>query len=174
MSKRFCERNSYPHGGFDAAERYEEVSKKARSFYSAGWFGVVLQRWNETSRHWEYAFQYSLKRNKWELAKGGEESHDGSAWGTARREMWEETGIWLSWRCEGEYQWINHRGYKLAGEPAAGSRGYVACCLKDDDSMDGEERHWWVSLECYRKLDASGIARSDHLEVMDKIAWLHF
>jgi len=41
----------------------------------------------------------------WELPKGGEEAADSSIWATARREVWEEAGVWVSWRSPEEHSW---------------------------------------------------------------------
>ena len=77
------------------------------------WIGVVLRRWTNVDQtscgvrstvHCcpEFCVEFDIKRKAWELPKGGvQPSRDTSPYATARRELWEEAGVWLQWRERG-------------------------------------------------------------------------
>ena len=85
--------------------------------YAMVWMGVILRR--RTGDKVEYCVEFDKKRTQWELPKGGKEDHhqrqssgcvDASPFATARWELWEKAGVWLSWRWRHCYAWVTPIG----------------------------------------------------------------
>ena len=147
------------------------------------WYGVVLRRWSKEDRtDWsctatneyclpEFCVQYDTKRYDYELPKGGAETTrprrstrciDSSPFGTARCELWEETGVWLAWRGRFAYQWVSPDGRILLGGPSADSSAWLCTDLSLWDQWDMERTPLWFSVSDFEELSN----REDHLRVL--------
>ena len=56
----------------------------------------------------KYLVYFERKRGEWEFPKGGATHRDTSEWATARRETWEETGVWVRWVGEEAWDRVPH------------------------------------------------------------------
>ena len=147
------------------------------------WYGVVLRRWsNEDRTDWsftatneyclpQFCVHYDTKRYDYELPKGGAKTTrprrstrciDSSPFGTARCELWEETGVWLAWRGRFAYQWVSPDGRILPGGPSADSSAWLCTDLSPWDQWDMERTPVWCSVSDFEELSN----REDHLRVL--------
>ena len=147
------------------------------------WYGVVLRRWSKEDRtDWsftatneyclpEFCVQCDTKRCDYELPKGGAKTTrprrsigciDSSPFGTARCELWEETGVWLAWRGRFAYQWASPHGRILPGGPSADSSAWLCTDLSPWDQWDMERTLLWFSVSDFEKWSN----REDHLRVL--------
>ena len=147
------------------------------------WYGVVLRRWSKEDRtDWsftatneyclpEFCVQCDTKRRDYELPKGGAKTTrrrhstrciDSSPFGTARCELWEETGVWLAWRGRFAYQWASSHGRILPGGPSADSSAWLCTDLSPWDQWDMERTLLWFSVSDFEEWSN----REDHLRVL--------
>ena len=95
---------------------------------------------------------FDKKRQEWELSKGRFEPWrrkssgctDAGLFATARWELWEEAGWWLSYRLH--YWWVDNRtGRRLPGP--APSAWVVAQCSSADKNRACPVRRWVAAKE---------------------------
>ena len=135
------------------------------------WYGAVV--WSGHGERRRYCCQWDHDRGGLELPKGGMEnwrrtSHapDISPWTTARWETWQETGIWLGWREDEDFQWVSYpRGIVLPMGPGQRQSAFVVTELHrgvdGDEVVECRRREWLTLEECERK----GL-RDDHLQLL--------
>ena len=167
--------------------RASASSTRVRVRVQMPWFGVILWRWSD--RAWcssgpcrEYCVQFDRKRKGYELPKGGAEVLaprriavptlegtrmwevcDSSPFATARWELWEETGVWVGWRAEGTYTWINKQGRVLPAGPCAHQDAWLCTELHGtEDSYDIRRPPPWMTVAEF----ACRSRREDHLMVL--------
>ena len=117
------------------------------------WAGVILWRpCRITSGARVFCAVFDEKRQGWELPKGRFEPWrressgcaDAGLFATARWELWEEAGWWLSYRLD--YWWVDNRtGRRLPGP--APSAWVVAKCSSADKSRVCSLRRWVTAKE---------------------------
>ena len=131
------------------------------------WAGVALRRPRDDGS-WEYCVQRDLKREQWELPKGGAELRtkrrstgctDSSLFATARGELWEEAGVWLAWRPAGTYEWLSPQGEALPLGPEEGRSAFVCTELRPEDTLVAHSSRAWMTLERF----AASTTRKDHV-----------
>ena len=127
------------------------------------WYGTVLRRWtDEANTDWffrptpslrvpEFCVEYECgdgKRKGWELPKGGSRGEDSGPFATARRELWEETGVWLAWRPAGTYAWVSPKGVRLTEGPAPQENAWLVVDLLPCDTRNSHKPPpRWMTLE---------------------------
>jgi 8-oxo-dGTP pyrophosphatase MutT (NUDIX family) len=114
------------------------------------WVGCIL--WHSEKK--KYLVYYEQKRGEYEFPKGGPRHQDTSEWASARRETYEETGIWVKWLEDGAWDRVPHM------------RGtWYVCSVTDSDISDDGPAWWWDHWECKRWL------RADHFAFIDTYDW---
>ena len=85
---------------------------------------------------------------------------DRSPWDTARWELWEEAGIWLDWRDQGEFTWLERE--RVVSEPSLNCNAWLVTAQKEtDEEVIPQKCVWWTLKECYENK-----VREDHLKVL--------
>ena len=129
------------------------------------WFGVILYRQHFCGL--EFCVQFDKKRNDWELPKGGAkilsprkstECMDSSPFATARGELFEECGVWISWRKNDAFEWMNTQGVVLHDGPRMNA--FLCTMLQPDDEVDRQSQ--WMTLSEF----ISKSRRHDHIYLM--------
>ena len=137
------------------------------------WVGVVLCRAILFLRL--YCFHWDKKRQQWELPKGGAEltdpssstgSVDSSPFATARGELWEEAGIWLEWREENTFAWLDKYGNVLNHGLEEGKSGWIYTRVQENDTFIYHADRIWMTLEEYRM---EPLRRDDHVDLLERI-----
>ena len=151
------------------------------------WLGTVLRRWTDDEQtDWffrptpmlrvpefcvEYEYGTSGGRRGWELPKGGLRDGDSGPFATARRELWEEAGVWLAWRPLGTYAWVSPRGVRLTGSPAPRENAWLVVDLLPCDIRNVHKPPpRWTTVEEFE--DNSW--RADHLELLRAVQYTTF
>ena len=144
------------------------------------WIGVVLRRWTNVDQtscgvrstvHCcpEFCVEFDIKRKAWELPKGGvQPSRDTSPYATARRELWEEAGVWLQWRERGTSTWASPKGDVLGEAPSADKHAWLVTDVLPYDEIDLRRPPMWMSLARFRQISP----RDDHVKVLETVALL--
>ena len=149
------------------------------------WVGVVLRRWTDEQRtDWyhrptptrrlpEFCVEYedgnSGGRSGWELPKGGMSQADPDHFAAARRELWEETGVWLGWRPAGTFAWVNSEGWGIAGNPAREQNAWLCVDLEASDTRDGERPPpRWMTVDEFEAFSW----RSDHQRLLQRVQYI--
>lgn len=142
------------------------------------WYGGVIWRRSCEGRARdqvvkEYRVEWDERREQWELPKGGHEEHsirkttrmvDKNAWQTVRWEVFEEAGLWISWRELGTYVWM--------ADESKPANGWLVTELQPGDIVDESHPSWacWMtSTDFHKTLKPTGQNRGDHLRLMRKI-----
>ena len=102
------------------------------------WYGAVVWTRAENGQR-IYCCQWDEERGGLELPKGGEKPIDSSSFATARRALWKEAGIGLSWRERGDFHWVH--------QPGQISGFFVTMLTKTDDEVIPYPRREWLTLE---------------------------
>ena len=102
-----------------------------------GWLGRRLEGWFGLVGNWV---------GLWDPFKGSSGCIDSSPFATARWELWEECGVWLTWRQNEEFEWI----YPKQGHPDA----FVYTRLRDNDEIKVRPNVEWMTVGEFSK--ASG------------------
>ena len=134
------------------------------------WYGAVV--WGGDGQR-EYCCQWGCRRGCWELPKGGLELvrrassglPDSSPFATARWELWEEAGLWLSWRARADFRWVSQNAEPLALGPGQQQSAFVVTKLQDGDLMVPHPNQAWLTLE------QCGVQRlrPDHLRLLRQL-----
>ena len=150
--------------------------------FTMPWFGTILRRWTDADHtDWffrptpllrvpEFCVEYecgtSGGRSGWELPKGGFRDGDSGPFATARRELWEEAGVWVTWRPPGTYVWASPTGRRLPNGPAPRENAWLIV-----DLMPGDIRNVHKPPPRWMTIDEFGgnSWRRDHHELLRAI-----
>ena len=90
---------------------------------------------------------------------------DSSPFATARRELWEEAGLWLEWRQRGEFHWVSRDAVPLIQGPGPHQSAFLVTQLQEGDREVDHLRRAWMTLE---ECAAQGLRR-DHLQLLREL-----
>ena len=135
------------------------------------WAGVVLWKGSGVGRL--FCVQFDAKRQDWELPKGRFEARlryssgvaDSSLFATARWELWEEAGVWLSWRSR--FLWVDPAGRRLKAPPRGNAWVVTSAAPEDEVCEDFAARRWMTLVEFERHT-----SRRDHVALLTSVASL--
>ena len=94
---------------------------------------------------------------------------DSSPFATARRELWEEAGVWIGWRPTGTYSWVTPEGGLLPTAPTLQQNAWLCVDLAAEDTRDvNRAPPRWMTVEEF----AAYSWRTDHLELLRTVQFL--
>ncbi len=127
------------------------------------WHGVILWR-KRDDNDIEILCRWDRLRKQWDLPKGGQKEGE-CAWATARRELHEETDVWIGWREAGEWMWVSSAGNPIV-EPRSERSAWVVTQLKEgDEQKDCSYATWFTRADCEERL------RPDHWRLLRQLSW---
>ena len=136
------------------------------------WYGAIV--WAQAADGQRVCCQRDYKRGGWEFPKGGAETRfrrssgwpDTSYWSTARWEFWEEAGVCLGWREEGQYYWVSQQGQRLPRGPEHGQSAFVVTGLQEQDVIQNHPARTWLN-----RAQCEAALRRDHHRISNALGF---